>query len=122
MKNKDVYHVDKPWGWEKIWAKTPFYVGKMIYIRKGCRLSFQYHERKTETIYIVEGQMTLVIGDEKEQIEMSFCDSYHIPSGLKHRFWAPDMDCLVMEVSTSQLDDVQRLEDDFDRINSDKNP
>ena len=45
----------KPWGWENIWAHTDKYVGKIIYIKAGHRLSRQYHKVKDETIDYIEG-------------------------------------------------------------------
>ena len=53
----DVTHVPKPWGYEKIWANTDRYVGKMLHINAGQALSVQYHERKDETVYLLAGEM-----------------------------------------------------------------
>ena len=36
--------IDKPWGHEIIWAETKDYIGKIIHINPGHRLSLQYHE------------------------------------------------------------------------------
>src|SRR5678816_4963098 len=51
--------VDKPWGHEKIWARTERYVGKILHIRAGEALSLQYHRVKDETIMLLRGRMQL---------------------------------------------------------------
>ena len=112
--------IQKPWGSEKIWALTPFYTGKVINIRKGHRLSRQYHNRKVETIYVMNGPMTIEVGpdhagDEIRSHKMLAGDTYHVPTGLVHRFCAPDADVVIMEVSTTEPNDVVRLDDDYGR-------
>lgn len=109
--------VQKPWGHELIWAKTDRYIGKILFIRKGHRLSYQFHRKKTETIYLAKGLMTFEYqekGPRKESIPMKPGDSFHIPPKMKHRMTALE-DCEIFEVSTPELDDVVRLEDDYGR-------
>ncbi len=57
-------HVKKPWGHESIWAETERYVGKRLVIRKGCRLSLQYHEVKDESILVTSGRLGLELEDD----------------------------------------------------------
>lgn len=111
--------VKKPWGQEEIWAKTKDYVGKMLEVKYGHRLSRQYHEIKEETIYIIYGTLSLEIGqgDDLEILELGRGDCFHIPPGLVHRFHAKYGDVQIMEVSTPQLSDVVRIEDDYKRVN-----
>lgn len=111
--------IDKPWGHEVIWAKTDKYVGKIISINSGKRLSLQYHEKKEETIFVQEGVLELVLKENGVlRTEILFeGQSFHIPTGLIHRFCCP-LDCKrveLVEVSTTELDDVVRVEDDFGR-------
>ena len=109
--------VDKPWGHELIWALTDRYVGKIIFIEAGKRLSLQYHEQKEESIFVLEGRMILHLEDsdgELQTIEMQHGDSQHIPAGARHRFAAID-DTKLLEVSTPEIQDVVRVEDDFGR-------
>ena len=111
--------IAKPWGHEVIWAKTPRYMGKILVINKGHRLSLQYHEKKDESILLAKGLMELEVegdglGPGRQKIVLKPGDSYHIPPRLKHRMTALE-DCEVIEVSTPELDDVVRLEDDYDR-------
>ncbi|MBO67318.1 MAG: cupin [Acidiferrobacteraceae bacterium] len=109
--------VTKPWGLEFIWAETDKYVGKKLLIAEGKRLSRQYHEKKDETIYVIRGPLTLEIGegDDIVQHRLFKSDTYHISPGTVHRFCAYDGNVELMEVSTPELDDVVRLEDDFSR-------
>ncbi|HKJ24915.1 MAG TPA: cupin domain-containing protein [Myxococcota bacterium] len=109
--------VEKPWGHEVIWAHTDRYVGKLLAIRAGQRLSLQYHERKDESIYVVRGRLALHLADEAGTLhvhELGPGEHRRIPTGRTHRFEALE-DVEVMEVSTPELDDVVRLEDDFGR-------
>ncbi len=109
--------VEKPWGYELIWAHTERYVGKILHIHKGESLSYQYHRIKDETIYLLHGLMELEIGDEKgrekQQLEPGAC--VHIAPGTRHRMTALE-DCDILEVSTPELDDVVRLEDRYGRV------
>ena len=110
--------VVKPWGQELIWAETKDYVGKLLTVNHGHKLSRQYHEVKEETIYILFGTLSLEIGegDEMQELKLRKNECFHIKPGLIHRFCAPYGDVEIMEVSTPHLDDVVRLEDDYKRI------
>jgi len=108
--------VEKPWGYELIWARTDRYVGKLLHIREGHRLSLQYHRRKDETIYLQAGRMLFIFdeGQGLQQKEMQPGEGYHIRPLTKHRMVALT-DCDLIEVSTPELDDVVRLEDAYGR-------
>jgi len=108
--------VDKPWGYETIWAETSRYVGKIIHIRAGQRLSRQYHEVKEETLLVQTGEMILEVGPAEavEERRMKAGDTFHVAPGTIHRMIAvTDVD--VIEVSTPELMDVVRLEDAYGR-------
>lgn len=105
--------ITKPWGYEIIWAETDKYVGKILHITAGHRLSLQYHQYKTETIRIQSGSITLQI--DGRCVTMHPGDAYHIPAGQIHRMSAIT-DADVIEVSTPELTDIIRLEDDYHRI------
>lgn len=109
--------VDKPWGMEIIFAHTDNYVGKEIRINAGALLSRQYHREKDETIYVIQGPLLLEIGSEKiERIELAANKSFHVPPRTIHRYIAPETgDCRLIEVSTTELTDVVRLEDNYGR-------
>jgi mannose-6-phosphate isomerase len=109
--------VDKPWGHELIWVETDRYVGKVIAITAGRRLSLQYHERKDESIYVLRGRLRLHLEDDDGSMtvrELGPGESARVPAGRRHRFEAVD-DVELIEVSTPELDDVVRVEDDFGR-------
>jgi len=106
--------IDKPWGYEIIWAATPDYVGKILHINAGHRLSKQYHEVKEETVYVLEG--ILYNYEEGGCVTKIFPGQpFHVMPGEVHRFGANEGHVKLVEVSTPHLDDVVRLEDDYDR-------
>lgn len=109
--------VEKPWGYEEIWAETDRYVGKYLYIGMGKRLSRQYHNKKDETIRVLNGVLLLEIGqgDQIDKQRLLPGDCFHVKPGTVHRFCAENSSVLLIEVSTPELDDVVRLEDDFMR-------
>ncbi|RJO66553.1 MAG: cupin domain-containing protein [Myxococcales bacterium] len=112
-----IRRVSKPWGYEIIWAHTDRYVGKILHVNAGERLSWQYHEVKDETIYLQTGEMdfeTALEGEPRTTIRMRPGDSIHVEPGRRHRMIAV-ADCDILEVSTPQLDDVVRLEDNYGR-------
>jgi mannose-6-phosphate isomerase-like protein (cupin superfamily) len=109
--------VEKPWGWELVWAETEDYVGKLLFVRAGESLSLQYHEVKDESWLVREGRARLELGataDGLEPVEIRPGDAFRFPPGTVHRLTAHE-DTLVLEVSTPQLDDVVRLEDRYGR-------
>ena len=110
--------VEKPWGREVIFAHTDRYVGKELLIKAGELLSRQYHEKKDETVYVLQGPLYLEVGDNPpERIVVNKGESFHIPPGTIHRYIAPEgSDCVLIEVSTTELDDVVRLEDRYGRV------
>lgn len=110
--------IKKPWGYEEIWAETDRYVGKYLYIDAGKRLSRQYHNVKTETIRVLEGELILETqqaGSEPEEQKLHRGDVFHVSPGTIHRFGARDTNVILVEVSTPELDDVVRIQDDFER-------
>ena len=106
--------IDKPWGHEVIWAETDDYVGKILHINAGHRLSKQYHEVKEETVYVIRG--TLYNYDENDNIEkFTAGQSFHVVPNQIHRFGANETSVELVEVSTPHLNDVVRIEDDYKR-------
>jgi len=108
---------EKPWGREQLIVVTEKYAFKRIHMKKGVRSSLQAHERKLETIYVVSGRIELELIDDNGVSTTCMYrpdESYTLLPGIKHRVSALD-DTLMDEVSTPQLDDVIRFEDDFGR-------
>ncbi|HSA54507.1 MAG TPA: cupin domain-containing protein [Gemmatimonadaceae bacterium] len=117
--------VPKPWGYEKIWAHTDRYVGKILHINAGHALSVQYHNRKDETVYLLSGELKYWVdsgGDSSPvtrhasltDVHLQPGESFRITPGTIHYMEAVT-DCDVLEVSTPDLDDVVRLEDRYGR-------
>lgn len=110
--------VKKPWGYERIFAHTERYVGKLLHIDHGHRLSRQHHNVKDETIFVLRGRLILEVGlgEGMERLEVPEGKAFRLPAGTVHRFAAPqDCDCDLIEASTPELDDVVRHEDDYGR-------
>ena len=117
FQTRDITHIPKPWGYELIFARTDRYVGKILHVNQGESLSLQYHEMKEETLYVVSGELRLTIehdGDRRE-LPLRKGEAFHIPPRLIHRMYAV-VDTDVAEVSTTELDDVVRLEDRYGRV------
>jgi mannose-6-phosphate isomerase-like protein (cupin superfamily) len=114
----DPRRVEKPWGYELIWAHTDVYVGKVLFVRAGHSLSLQFHREKDESWYVESGRAQLELGDtgqgplNTEVVAAGAC--FHFPPGTVHRVTALD-DTTILEVSTPQLEDVVRLEDAYGR-------
>ncbi len=109
--------VEKPWGFELIWALTDAYCGKLLFVGAGHSLSLQYHERKDESWYVQVGRARLELGELEGNLvvgEIGPGDCFRYPPGTVHRLTALE-DTTILEVSTPQLDDVVRLEDRYGR-------
>ncbi|HEY5922851.1 MAG TPA: hypothetical protein VIV11_14330 [Kofleriaceae bacterium] len=109
--------VDKPWGHELIWAKTDRYVGKILHIKAGEALSLQYHRVKDETIMVLTGKLRFehfAEGQSPQMTELGPREPFHVTPLMRHRMIAIE-DTDVLEVSTTELDDVVRLEDRYGR-------
>jgi mannose-6-phosphate isomerase len=109
--------VEKPWGHELVWAHAERYVGKLLVIEAGRRLSLQHHEVKDEWIHVLDGRLALTLENEAGEIEVRELapgEGAHVAVRRVHRFEALET-CTLIEVSTPELNDVIRLEDDFGR-------
>ena len=109
--------VQKPWGHELIWAHTDRYVGKLLVIETGRRLSLQHHEIKDEWIHVLEGRLLLTLENDDgvvEDRELGPGEGARVAVGRRHRYEAIST-CTLIEVSTPELHDVVRIEDDFGR-------
>ena len=110
--------VEKPWGHELIWALSDDYCGKVLFVKAGHSLSLQFHRVKDESWYVQSGRAELQLGApgdpilNTEVVGPGAC--FHFPPGTVHRVKALE-DTTILEVSTPQLDDIVRLEDDYGR-------
>ena len=112
----EVLTVPKPWGHETIWAHTDKYVGKILHIKAGHALSVQYHNHKDETIHLLSGELIyrVKLGQELEDVTLKRGESFRITPGTVHQMEAVT-DCEILEASTSELDDVVRIQDRYGR-------
>jgi mannose-6-phosphate isomerase len=112
----NVVRVEKPWGYEIIWAHTDSYVGKILHINAGHALSVQYHETKDETVYLLSGELVYRVwhNDRPTNVELEVGQAYRIRPHTIHQMEAVT-DCDVLEASTPHLDDVIRLQDRYGR-------
>lgn len=110
--------VDKPWGYELILTPPDSPVtGKILHLKAGARYSYQYHDQKEEALALILGQAKLIFEDESgklQEVEMEPQKGYFIKPYVKHRCWAIS-DCDIMEVSTPEVGNTVRLEDDYAR-------
>lgn len=110
--------IDKPWGYENIIENNGQYVMKELFMKKGNKCSLQYHIYKKETVYVVSGKMLFYEGKQKDSLSVRVLergDSVTIDPLTIHRMEALE-DCLYLEASTCELNDVIRLEDIYGRL------
>jgi len=109
--------VSKPWG-KEVWLElNDKYCYKRLYINEGHRTSFQYHNQKLETNYIIAGHAEVWLENDTGEVEktaMGADEFFTVLPGRKHRIIALS-DLILQEVSTPEVDDVVRLSDDSDR-------
>ena len=113
--------VEKPWGYELIWAKAEGYAGKVLFVRAGQALSLQFHREKDESWYVLEGRAEVQLGEVGEAGQAVLKAeivgpgaAFRFRPGTVHRVRAVE-DTTIVEVSTPQLDDIVRLEDKYGR-------
>jgi mannose-6-phosphate isomerase-like protein (cupin superfamily) len=112
-----IRRVEKPWGYELIFAHTDRYVGKILHVNAGQALSLQYHEVKDETLFMSDGEVELLVEENGDLVTRTLRggDAYRIQPFTRHRMIAGENGCDIIEVSTPELDDVVRLEDRYGR-------
>lgn len=110
--------VEKPWGHEVILVKNDLYVVKQLYIKPNHRLSLQFHKEKVEHVTLVQGEAFIFMEDDRglSEFQLIPMEPVEIPAGVVHRIMASTRsEAVLVEVSTPQLDDVIRIEDDYGR-------
>jgi mannose-6-phosphate isomerase-like protein (cupin superfamily) len=119
----DVRRVEKPWGYELIWAHTDTYVGKVLFVKAGQSLSLQFHREKDEAWFVQSGRAKLELGEVGDSVlneeVIGPGAAFHYRPGTVHRVTAIE-DTTILEVSTPDLDDVVRLEDAYGREGTSK--
>ena len=112
--------IEKPWGYELHWVSEGApYMGKIIHISEGARLSLQLHDQKQESWLLINGRAAVIWENsdgELIQTELEKGSGYSTQVGQRHRL-VGITDCDVVEVSTPELGTTWRLEDDYGRPN-----
>ncbi len=115
-----VKRVDKPWGYELHWVREDApYMGKILHINAGARLSLQLHDEKQESWFLMNGRAKVLWDDNHGSMvetELQPGHGYSTGVGQRHRLVGVT-DCDVVEVSTPELGTTWRLEDDSSRPN-----
>jgi len=106
--------IKKPWGQEEILEVNDKYVVKRLTMNTGQRCSLQYHEYKKETILVLNGTLYVFLDGETLVLEVG--ETITITPGQKHRMFTFQENSIYLECSTPELDDVVRIEDDYERI------
>ena len=109
--------IEKPWGKEEIIEINEKYMMKKLTMLKGHRCSLQFHNHKKETIYVLSGQLRIILGPDQNTLTGKIYtagDSITISPGTVHRMEGAE-DSVYLEASTPEIDDVVRLVDDYDR-------
>jgi len=108
--------IEKPWGYEEILEKNDKYVVKKLFVKAGRKLSYQYHNDKLETMFLLSGDAILIL--DGIRYIMHPWEPITIEPHIKHRLDSVESnreDACILEVSTIELDDVVRIEDDYGR-------
>jgi len=113
-----VRRIEKPWGWEIHFVPdNKPYMGKVLHIKAGARLSLQYHDKKEESWWLLSGRAKLLIdnsGGKLEELELKTGVGYSSHIGQRHRLVGVT-NCDIVEVSTPEIGTTYRLEDDYSR-------
>src|SRR5258708_436149 len=84
----EVRHVPKPWGHETIWAANELYVGKILHVNAGQKLSVQYHVQKDETVYLLSGEIRYCVqldgSDTPRDMQLKAGEAFRVPPGPIH--------------------------------------
>lgn len=112
--------IDKPWGYELHWVEEAKpYMGKILHIQAGKRLSLQLHDKKQESWFLMSGRGKVIWENGEGELietELEQGKGYTCALGQKHRL-AGITDCDIIEVSTPEIGTTFRLEDDYKRPN-----
>ncbi len=113
-----VKRIEKPWGYELHWVRPGEpYIGKLLHVNAGARLSLQLHDLKQESWLLVGGQAAVIWEDNSGKLietELQPGWGYSTRIGQKHRLRGIT-DADIIEVSTPEAGTTYRLEDDYAR-------
>lgn len=102
---KPIYKI---WGTEYLLTCNKHYAMKRLNLAPNKHISLQYHEQKHETWHIVDGFGVARLG--METFDVFVGDTIDIPSQTIHQIKAGDKGLVLIESSTTELNDIVRLE------------
>ena len=109
---------ERPWGRFYVLHDETTYKLKRIEIDPGGRLSYQYHNKRSEAWTIVKGSATITLNGVVK--ESSVGKTILIDQGVKHRIENKGREKVIfIEVQTGSYfgeDDIVRIEDDYNRV------
>ena len=109
--------IEKPWGKEEVIEINDHYMVKKLTMWKSHRCSLQYHKQKKETIYVLSGQLKIYSGSSENDLAVKIYgpnETTTLFPGTIHRMEGVE-DCVYLEASTPQMEDVVRIQDDYNR-------
>lgn len=112
-----LYEEERPWGSFFVIANEPLYKIKRIEVDKGKRLSYQYHNKRSEVWTIIQGEGIITLNDKPKKYIKG--DTILVPQGVKHRIENTGSEkTIFIEVQTGSYfgeDDIVRIQDDYNR-------
>lgn len=119
--NPYIRRVEKPWGYELHWVPDDApYMGKVLHINEGARLSLQVHDQKQESWFLMSGHGAVIWENSQGELIETVLEpgkGYSTKVGQKHRLKGLEGGCDILEVSTPEAGTTWRLEDDYARPN-----
>lgn len=110
--------INKPWGREELIEINDHYMVKKLTMWKGHRCSLQYHKKKKETIFVLNGKLKIYFGQSSSELKEKICgpnESITLLPGIIHRMEGME-DTIYLEASTPEIEDVVRIQDDYNRV------
>ena len=109
---------ERSWGRFFVIHDQPKYKLKRIEVDPGGRLSYQYHQKRSEAWTIVDGVGLITLNGVIKEHKAG--ETILIPQGIKHRIENKKQEKVVfIEVQTGTYfgeDDIVRIEDDYNRV------
>ena len=112
-----IYMEKRPWGAFFVLSDEKDFKIKKIEVNPSKRLSYQFHNKRSELWYILKGVGIVTINDKKTEVKKG--SIVKIKKLEKHRIENNGSKILTfIEVQTGSYfgeDDIVRIQDDFDR-------
>ena len=106
--------INRPWGYETIWAESSRYLAKIVAIMSGKHTVLQMHKIKDTTFLVQRGTVKIEHGTSKSDLKTTQLEAgqaWNVPSGTLYRFFAVT-DVEMIEASSSEIADTVRFEEE----------